>query len=347
MSYRSLTSIGLAAAMTAFVSEAWVPAAGQGPAPEKDSRTLPRTADGQPDLQGIWNFATITPFERPTKLQGQQFLTPQQEADAVEERRVQDTEYNRPRGEGDTATYDQFWIDRGTTVVSTKRTSLIVDPPDGRFPPLTPEASARRASKEAARRGRGPADSWEDRNVGERCLVAFNTGYPMIPRLYNNYVQIFQSPGHVVIHPEQIHDARIVPLDGRPHIPSNIRQWMGDSRGRWEGDTLVVDTTNFTDKLAIGFTVEPSIRGFNAEPSEAFHLIERFTRLDANTLLYQFTVDDPRIWTKPFTVELPMTRASQIFEYARHEGNQSMAGILGGARADEKAGAADAKKGSK
>jgi len=257
---------------------------------------------------------------------------------------VQDTEYNRPRGGNDTATYDQFWIDRGTAVVSTKRTSLIIDPPDGKFPPLTDEARKRQASREALRRGRGSADSWEDRNVGERCLVAFDTGYPMIPRLYNNYVQIIQAPGYVVVHPEQIHEARIIPLDGSPHLPSTIRQWRGDSRGHWEGETLVVDTTNFRDNLTVGFDVSPSIRGFNAEPSEAFHLIERFRRIDANTLLYRFTVDDPRIWTKPFTVELPMTKASQIYEYACHEGNESLVGILSGARAEE---AATAAKGSK
>jgi hypothetical protein len=344
MRHRSPAALSLPAAIVVL---ALAPLGGQAPPAKKAAWQRSRTPNGQPDLQGVWNFATITPLERPAKLQGQQFLTAAQEAEAIEERRVQDAEYNRPRGETDTATYDQFWIDRGTTVVATKRTSLIVDPPDGRFPPLTAEAEARRASREAARRGRGPADSWEDRNVGERCLLAFNTGFPMIPRLYNNYVQIIQSADVVVIHPEQIHEARIVPLDARPHVGPGLRQWHGDSRGRWDGDTLVVDTTNFTDKLTVGFNAEPSVRGFNAEPSDAFHLIERFRRVDADALLYQFTVEDPKIWTKPFTVEIPMTRASQIYEYACHEGNESLVGILAGARTEERRAAAAARTGSR
>ena len=340
MSHHYLTSA--CALATVIVLLAPVPVAGQTQTgaptttPPANSWTSPRTPDGQPDIQGAWNFSTATPMERLAKYEGRAFLTSEEEAEVVEGRRIQDLKYNQPK-EGSTGTYNQFWIDRGTDPVSTKRTSLVIDPPDGRFPPLTSTAEQRQAWKVAAREGRGSADSWEDRNLGERCIMAFNTGHPMIPRLYNNNVQIVQGPDYMVILTEQIHQARIVPLDGPLHLDSSIRLSQGDSRGHWEGDALVVDTTNFTDKLEMGLSVDPSIRGFNAEPSEAFHLIERFTLTDADTLLYQFTVDDPVVWTAPWTVEIPMTRESGIFEYACHEGNRSMEVILSGARADEKA----------
>ena len=213
----------------------------------------------------------------------------------------------------------------------TKRTSLILDPPDGRIPPLTPEAKARAdARAEVLRR---PAAGPEDRNLWERCILGGNTGPPMVSGPYNNVVQIFQTPGYVVIFNEMINDARVVPLDGRPHLPLAIRQWKGDSRGRFQGDTLVVDTTNFRD--------ETNFRGARA----TLHVVERFTRVDAGTLLYEFTVDDPMTWTRPWSAAIPMTKtAGPIFEYACHEGNYGMVNILSGARAEEKAAEEAARK---
>ena len=202
------------------------------------------------------------------------------------------------------------------------RTSLIVDPPDGRIPALTPEGQERAAVRAADRRDH-PADGPENRSLGERCLM-FNAGPPMLSGPYNNYVQIFQFADHIVILNEMIHDARIVPLDGRPHAPAAVRSWQGDARGRWEGNTLVVDTTNFSDKT--------NFRGAD----ERLHLVERFTRIDDTTLLYEFTVDDPTAFTRPWSAVLPMTKTNdQVFEYACHEGNYALTGILRGARAQE------------
>ncbi len=215
--------------------------------------------------------------------------------------------------------YNDFWWDRGTKVVSTRQTSLVVDPPDGRVPALTAEGRARAT----ARAARG-YDSWQDRSLWERCITR---GLPMIPGPYNNNYQILQTPDNVVILHEMIHDARIVPLDGRPHVGQNIRQWFGDSRGRWEGNTLVVDTTNFTDKA--------NYRG----STDGLHLIERFTRVDADTVKYEFTIDDPTTFTKKWTAAIPMARTDeQIYEYACHEGNYGIVNLLKGARAQEKAG---------
>ena len=231
-----------------------------------------------------------------------------------------------PESEGGVVPYNEFWYDRGTTLVEDKRTSLIVDPPDGRIPPLTAEAEKRAAARREYRRDH-PADSWEDRSLGDRCIVGFNAGPPIVPRAYNNNVQLFQTPDYVVILNEMVHNARIVPLDGRP--PGTIRQWVGDSRGHWENETLVVETTNLSEKS--------SFRGSSAN----FHLVERFTRVDADTIRYEFTVEDPETWTRPWTAAVPMTKTQgPMFEYACHEGNYAMEGILAGARADEQAAAA-------
>ena len=209
----------------------------------------------------------------------------------------------------------------------------MIDPPDGRIPALTPEAQKREAARAEDRRKRGgdPADSWEDRNLGERCLTR---GSPKPPSAYNNNVQIFQGPGYVAIMQEMIHEVRVIPLDGRPHLEKNIRQWLGDSRGRWEGNTLVVDTTNYPDKT------------FNCCPGAGanLHVIERFRRVDADTIDYQYTVDDPTTYTKPWTVSIPMSKSEEpLYEYACHEGNYGMSNLLRGAREMEKA-AAEAKK---
>ena len=307
MGHRFLISTGVLAAV---ISAA--PAAGQ----------APRTSWGEPDLRGIWDFATITPMERPNELAGKEVLTAQ-EATEREEQAAQ-RRVDRPPKPGDTGSYNQFWFDAGTKVIATKRTSLVVDPPDGRIPPLTPEAQKR--AKAAAEMSARPAAGPEDLNLATRCILGFNAGPPMAPGAYNNNVQIFQTRGYVALLNEMVNDARIVPLDGRPHLPPNIRQWRGDSRGHWEGNTLVVDTTNFRD--------ETNFR----EASRNFHVVERFTRVDADTLLYQFTVDDPATWTRPWSAAVPMRKTeAPIFEYACHEGNYGMFNILTGARAQEKA----------
>jgi len=282
---------------------------------------------GQPDLQGVWNFSTLTPLERPAEFAGREFLT-DAEAKAYEERTIaRNNRDNREQAaDADVASaYNEFWWDRGihaARVHGKVRTSLIVDPPDGRLPPLTPEGQARATARAEARRLH-PADGPEDRSLGERCLL-FNAGPPMLSGPYNNYVQIFQTRDHVVINNEMIHDARVVPLDGRPHVPSAVRLLLGDSRGRWEGDTLVVETTNFTNKT--------TVRG----SGEGLRLVERFTRTGPSTLLYEFTVDDPASFTKPWSAVLPMTKTDdRLYEYACHEGNYAMTGILRGARAND------------
>jgi hypothetical protein len=304
--------------------------------------TAPRTANGQPDLQGIWSFATVTPLERPRELADKETLT-EEEAVAYAKRQVElQNKDNRSRAAAldvETA-YNDFWWDSGTRVIGTRRTSLVIDPPDGRIPPLTAEAQARiKAPRQRPVRERvvigGPAEGPEDLGLSERCIIGFNSGPPILPSAYNNNLQIFQSPGHVAIHTEMVHEARIVPLDGRPHLPQNVRQWLGDSRGRWEGNTLVVETTNFTDKSA--FSGNLIMRG---GASDQMRLVERFTRVSRDMLLYEFTVTDPTTWTRPWTAQVPMTRSEEkMFEYACHEGNYGMRNLLAGARAQEKAAA--------
>ncbi len=317
------------AAVIAVLSLA-APAAGQ--VTTKRTWTPPRTSWGEPDLQGIWDFATITPLERPSELAGKDVLT-EQEATEREEQATQ-RRVDRPPKPGDTGSYNQFWFDAGTKVIATKRTSLVVDPPEGRIPPLTPEARKRGEARVAL--PPHPATGPEDLNLATRCILGFNAGPPMAPGAYNNNVQLFQAPGYVALLNEMVNDARIIPLDGRPHLPQNIRQWRGDSRGRWEGPTLVVDTTNFRD--------ETNFR----ESSRNLHVVERFTRVDADTLLYQFTVDDPTTWTRPWSAAVPMRKTEgPIFEYACHEGNYGMFNILTGARAEEKAAAEAAQKGTR
>ena len=284
-----------------------------------------RTPDGRPDLQGNWNFSSLTPLERPAQFAGKAVLT-DEEAAQFERETLERTNADRRRDtpEADVATeYNDAWYDRGTKVVGTRRSSLIVDPADGKIPALTAGGQARAGARAEARRQRGPADGPEDRSLAERCLL-FAAGPPMLPGPYNNNFQIVQTRDYVVIANEMIHDARIVPLDGRPHLPSTVRRWQGDPRGHWEGDTLVVDTTNFSDRT--------NFRGAD----ENQHLVERFRRVDAQTLDYTFTVEDPTAFSRPWTVALPMTRSNDpIYEYACHEGNYAMVGILKGTRAQE------------
>ena len=283
-----------------------------------------RTVDGQPDLQGVWSFAMLTPLERPAEFAGKANLTEQEAADYV--KRLQERRNADRRDGGANAdvarAYNESWYDYGKS--ASTQTSLIIDPPDGKLPPLTPEGQKRAAARAAALSR--PAWGPEDRNLGERCILGFNSGPPMLPSAYNNNVQIFQTKDTVVLLNEMVHNARIIPLDGRPH--GTVRQWVGDSRGHWEGNTLVVDTINFTNE---GTT-------FRIPVDENFHLIERFTRRDANTLVYEFTADDPTIQTRPWTASVPMTKSDEpMYEYACHEGNYGMLGILRGARAEEKA----------
>ena len=289
--------------------------------------TQPRTPWGDPDLQGLWTNATVTPFERPAELAAKPVLT-EEEAAEFETRAVQARDADRRVGTGTDAdvalAYNQFWYDRGTKVVASRRTSLVVDPPDGKVPALTSEGQ-RLADARAAARRRSPADGPEDRPLAERCILWPTAGPPMIPAGYNNNYQILQTPDYVAILIEMIHDVRIIPLDGHPHAAQNIRQWLGDSRGHWEGNTLVVNTTNFTNKT--------NFRGAD----ENLRLTERFTRVGADTVNYEFTVDDPTAFTKPWTAAVPMTRTEgPLFEYACHEGNYGMTNLLKGARAAEK-----------
>jgi hypothetical protein len=299
--------------------------------------TPPRTPDGQPSLEGIWTNSTLTPLERPRELAGKEFFTPEEAAER-EKRQLAELSTDRRDGPPEVdvnRSYNEFWRERGTVL---QRTSLIVDPSDGRIPPLTPEAQKREALRAEARRRRGPADSWEDRNLAERCITR---GAPKLPGGYNNNFQIWQIPGYVAILQEMIHEVRIIPLDGRPHVHENIRLWMGDSRGRWEGETLVVDTTNFNDKIIFNSFYCCGAAGAN------LHVVERFTRIDADTIEYRYTVDDPTTYTRSWTAAVPMKKtAGPIFEYGCHEGNYALPNILSGARAQEKAAAA-AKKTSK
>ena len=286
---------------------------------------VPRTSWGHPDFQGVWSTATITPLERPADLAGKAVFT---EKEALEYERETLERTNRDRRDGgreaDVArAYNDFWWDSGTRVVPTLRTALIIDPPDGRMPALTPEAQSRQAALAESRK-RSPADNPEDRSLWERCITR---GVPtsMLPQPYNNNYQIIQTRDHVVILAEMIHDARIVPLDRSTHAPKHLRFWLGDSIGRWEGDTLIVDTTNFTDKF--------NYRGTGGN----LHLIERFTRTSDDILVYQVTIDDPTTFTRSWTIELPARRdQGQIYEYACHEANYGLEGILRGHRAEEK-----------
>jgi hypothetical protein len=310
MPYRFVAWIG---ALVLFSVSVSLPVAGQSkPAPKVWK--VPRTPDGQPDLQGVWTTSTVTPLERPAEFAGKEFLT---EKEAAEYANRVVAERNSDQG----FNYNEFWRDRGTKVIASRRSSLIVDPPDGKIPPLTPQAQKRQAdAREYA--DRHPADGPESRSVQERCL---GRGLPIIPMNYNNNYQIVQAPGYVVIVHEMNHDPRIVPLDGRPHIPKNIRNWMGDRRGHWEGDTLVIESTNFYDKA--------NLRG----ASGGLQLVERFTRVDADTINYEFTVNDPATYTRPWSAQMPMTRSEGLmYEYACHEGNRAMSLILSGARAEEK-----------
>ena len=313
------------------------------------SWTPTRTADGQPDLQGVWDFRTLTPLQRPEDLAEQAVLTDEAAAEieaAAAQAVVEADTPSEVRTEplpvgGNVGGYNNYWFDRGAGVVDDHRTALIVDPPDGRLPELADGASRQGGAADDDATPMRPVrfrvdgigfDGPEDRGLAERCLMGFNTGPPITPGGYNQNLQVFQVPGYVVILNEMVHDTRIVPLDGRPHLPGHMRQWMGDSRGSWEGDTLVVETRNFTDKTA---SFAPNVRSA-VGTGATLRLTERFTRFDEDTLLYEYTVDDPATFTAPFTAVLQMKRGqAALFEYACHEGNYGLQNILAGARIAE------------
>ena len=287
-----------------------------------------RTPDGQPDISGIFTFRTLTPLERPAALEGQDTLSAEDAAQFEASERVRlnrdlfDPVDGAPsagyqsRAEGGVLSYNEFWYERGIELTSDKRTSLVIDPPEGRIP-YTPEfRTANRIRRLNLRNGF--ADHYTDRSLGDRCLMGSNSGPPMRPGSYNNNVHIFQTPNYVALLNEHIHNVRIIPID-RDHL--DVPQWVGSSRGHWEGETLVVETTNFA--RATNFSGS----------SEDTHLIERFTRLDSDTVMYEFTIEDPNNYTRPFTVAIPFRRTDGVlFEYACHEGNYSMTGIMAGAR---------------
>jgi hypothetical protein len=331
----------LAAGALALGALVTVSCAAQSAAPPEASTeaawTVPRTPDGRPDLQGVWGNNSVTPMTRPRQWKDKTALTDaeldelkrmaadfvDQGGDAIFGNFVQQLLDAKDKGKYDQVSYDpttgnynQFWMaDREWD----HRTSLIIDPPDGQFPPLTPEAEARREAARTAARPRGRPDGPEDLPLSERCI---SYGAPRTGANYNSYVQIVQTPDTVVLLQEMIHDARIVPMTGRPHLPPQIRQLHGDPRGRWEGDTLVVETTNY-------------LNGFQGSTPDV-KLTERYTRVSPDVINWEVTVEDPKTWTKPYTFMIRLKKTDAlIYEYACHEGNYAMEGILGGARAEE------------
>jgi hypothetical protein len=300
--------------------------------------TTPRTPDGRPDLQGVWANNNATPLERPKELAGRATLTDQEVAamkkkahelfggesdaafgDTVFQAvlaNVQGTKTGFKSTDGGTGDYSSLWtVERDWD----NRTSLITDPPDGRIPALTPDAQQRRQAAQALLQR--PAAGPEDRSLSERCITY---GSPQLTEGYQSYYRLVQSPTSVAIMTEMIHDVRIIPLDGRPHAPAAVKQWTGDSRGHWEGDTLVIDTTNYKP------------RAFMSVSSDKLHVIERISRSGPETLKYEITIDDPEVWTKPWSLMIPLRHSpNQVLEYACHEGNIGLVGILAGARADE------------
>ena len=336
MRHRNLAVLCAAAAFVALA-----------PALATAQEEVPRTPWGAPDIGGVWDFRSITPMERPDDLADQEFLTAEEAARLEQETLARNQELlDRPAqrttvtesvdsGEnGAPGFYNNFWLDRGTTTVGTRRTSLIVDPPDGRMPPFTPEAAARQSELRAAREGvvtHAPTPGGWVEDLGAnglqlRCITGFNAGPPMTPGGYNNNVQIFQTEDFVALLNEMNHNVRFVPLDGRPHV--DLPQWTGDSRGRWEGDTLVVETVSFLRETS-----------FSSGRTDAnLHLTERFTRIEPGVLMYEATIDNPTVWTRPWTYQVPMTFNDQpLYEYACHEGNYGLENILAGARAEEAA----------
>ena len=312
MRHASVAALITAAAVVLLAA----PAAAQ--APDTGGWSPARTPWGHPDLQGIWDQTTGTPLERAADADDREFLT---EEEAAERERRRFAAFDAAPRQGSPGNYGSQWRDGSRNALT--RTSLIIDPPDGRIPPRTP-AAERRSVENQARRRDHPADSWEDRNLWERCITR---GTPRVPNNYNSNILILQTPDAVVLLNEMINETRVVSLDGRPHLGPGIRLWNGDSRGHWEGDTLVVQTTNFS-----------AGQQFRGLPVDGLRLVERFTRTGPDRMDYEMTLDDPTMYTRTWTVVLPMTETGgPIFEYACHEGNYGMEGILAGHRAEERA----------
>ena len=289
----------------------------------------PRTPWGHPDLQGTWTNVTATPLERPRDLAGTPVLTEEERAERFRQFTLETTTDTAPPA-GSAGSHNEYWRERGVLL---HRTSLVVDPRDGRLPPLTPEARRLRSRLAGAWRT-SPADGPESRDLFERCVTRGLPG-TMMGNFYNHNYEILQTPDHVAILAEMIHDARIVPLDGRPHVDRRIRQWLGDPRGWWEGDTLVVETTNL--RAVDQTTISRGLGVITLGTSAAGRVVERFTRRGPDAIDYRVTVDDPAFYAAPWTAEVPMTpRQGPLFEYACHEGNYGMPGILAGHRAEER-----------
>jgi hypothetical protein len=289
-----------------------------------------RTPWGDPDIEGIWTNATLTPLQRPPELGSKEFFTAE-EAQQFQRTRIEQTNADRPLPPGQVGAYNDAFFERGTSIVRSRRTSLVIDPPDGRIPALTPDAQ-KKVDARLQREKTSPADGPEDRWLTERCIL-FGATVPMLPEPYNNNYRIIQSPGFVTILVEMNHDARVIPLDNRPHIAGGIQQWTGDSRGRWDGNTLIVETRNLKfnhqSRFGVGY--------LNGLSDERLRVVERFTMTDANTLTYQATIEDPTVFVRSWTVELSMNRTiGPLYEVACHEGNYGMANILSGHRAEER-----------
>jgi hypothetical protein len=345
MTHRFLVLVRVIASVVAVVAFGFVttkPAAAQ--APSTAVRTgpgaakayaAPRTPDGQPDLQGFWTNSTYVPLERPNGVT-KEFYTPEEADVAIKQSAEREAEQTEPGTTADVHyDFSQFGLDRSQSAFAKNlRTSLIVDPPDGKVPPLTAEGQKRAADRAAARKALGAQyDAVENMPIGSRCIVMAGAGPPLMNAGYNANYQIVQAPGYVMILTEMIHDVRIVPLDGRPLPAGGLRQWTGVSRGRWEGNTLVVETTNFNGKNPF--------RG----ASDNMRVVEQFTRVADDAIRYRFTIEDPATWARPWTVEYPIAKTGgPIFEFACHETNYGIANILAGARADEKKAADNAAK---
>jgi hypothetical protein len=317
---------------------AQTPAAAKSNGPPARPYVQPRTPDGQPDLEGFWTGSTYTPLERPDNVT-KAFYTPEELAVAEKAAAARETEQTEPGTIADVH-YDftQFGLDRSQSAFARNlRTSQIIDPPNGRLPPLTGEGQRRAAERAAARKAAGgPTDAIQNLPLGSRCIIMAGAGPPMQNTGYNNNFQIVQGPGYVMLLVEMIHDARVIPLDGRSQPPDAFRQWMGVSRGRWEGNTLVVESTNFNGKNPF--------RG----STENVKVTERFTRVSDDTILYRFTVEDPSTWERPWTAEINIIKGKgPMFEHACHEGNYGAANILAGARAEEKRALEAAARGDK
>ena len=333
MSRRAFISVSVLTVLITAAFLAVLPAAGQ-----TKPYTPPRTPDGQPDLQGFWTNSTYTPLERPNGVT-KEFYTPQEAAEVEKRAAARESAQTAP-GTTEDVHYDfsQFALDRSQAPLARSlRTSLIVDPPDGKIPPMTAEGKKRAAQREvAAKRLGGRWDSAESNQLDDRCLMMRGPGPPMMDAGYNSNYQIVQAPGYVMILTEMIHDARIISLDGRSQPSRNVRQWTGTSRGRWEGNTLVVETTNFNGKNPF------------AGSSENMRVTERFTRVADNTIQYRFTIEDESMWARPWSAELSMVKTQgPIFEHACHEGNFGLYNTLVGARLEERKAEEAAKKGSK